>query len=335
MSGDIGVAASCRALGLSRASFYRSTANAAETAEVLQGESAEKPTRCNPRSLSAEESQQILAVLHSERFIDRAPSEVVNTLLDEGLYLGSVRTYYRVLARNNEVKERRAQRRHPVYSKPELLATGPNQVWTWDITKLLGPAKWTYYYLYVILDLYSRYAVGWMLAERETGAWAKQLIEETLIKENVPPGQLTIHSDNGAAMKATPVVSLHARLDVAKSYSRPHVSNDNPFSESHFKTLKYSPGFPTRFHGGFEEASEFVRGFFPWYNNEHRHSGLEFLTPAMVHQGLADKALAERHARMLAAYEANPERFIKGPPRPRILQRAVYINRPVAELVVT
>lgn len=257
------------------------------------------------------------------------------TLLDEGVYLGSTRTFYRVLAKNQEVKERRAQRRHPVYSKPELLATAPNQVWSWDITKLLGPAKWTYYYLYVILDIFSRYVVGWMLAEREAGVWAKQLIEETLIKENVQPGQLTMHSDNGAAMKATPVVGLHAHLDVAKSCSRPHVSNDNPFSESHFKTMKYSPGFPTRFEGGFEEASAFCRGFFPWYNNEHRHSGIEFLTPAMVHRGTADKVLADRYALMMAAYQANPERFISGPPRPRILQRAVYINRPEEDLAVT
>lgn len=332
MSGDIGVAASCRALALSRATFYRSTACVTEAS--IQNE-PEKSPACNPRSLSSEESQRILEVLHSERFIDRAPAEVVNTLLDEGIYLGSTRTYYRVLAKNSEVKERRSQRRHPVYSKPELLATGPNQVWTWDITKLLGPAKWTYYYLYVILDIFSRYVVGWMLAEREAAAWAKQLIEETLIKENIQPGQLTMHSDNGPAMKASPVVSLHARLDVAKSCSRPHVSNDNPFSESQFKTMKYSPGFPVRFDGGFDEAGEFCRGFFPWYNNDHRHSGIEFLTPAVVHGGLADKALAERHVRMLAAYQANPERFIKGPPRPRVLQRAVYINRPAAELAVT
>lgn len=335
LSGDIGVAASCRALGLSRATFYRSFLKTADAVEVPSDPAEQTSPRSNPRSLSSEESQRILATLHSERFIDRAPAEVVNTLLDEGIYLGSVRTFYRVLAKNHEVQERRAQRRHPVYSKPELLATGPNQVWTWDITKLLGPAKWTYYYLYVILDIFSRYVVGWMLAEREAAVWAKQLIEETLIKENILPGQLTIHSDNGAAMKASPVVSLHARLDVAKSCSRPHVSNDNPFSESQFKTMKYSPGFPARFDGGFEEAREFTQDFFPWYNNEHRHSGIEFLTPAAVHLGLADKVLAERHIRMLAAYQANPDRFIQGPPKPRVLQRAVYINRPVADLAVT
>lgn len=335
LSGDIGVAASCRALGLSRATFYRTTSQTGEPAGISNEKATDSIPANNPRSLSSEETQAILTVLHSERFIDRAPAEVFNTLLDEGVYLGSPRTFYRILAKNNEVKDRRNQRRHPVYSKPELLATGPNQVWTWDITKLLGPAKWTYYYLYVILDIFSRYVVGWMLAEREAAVWAKQLIEETLIKENIKPGQLIIHSDNGAAMKATPVVSLHARLDVGKSHSRPHVSNDNPFSESQFKTMKYSPGFPTRFYGGFEEAVDFARGFFPWYNEDHRHSGIEFLTPSMVHQGLADAVLAERHTRMLAAYKANPERFIQGPPRPRVLQRAVYINRPAADLAVT
>lgn len=282
----------------------------------------------HPRALTEQERQLILDALHSERFVDRAPAEVFNTLLDEGIYLGSIRTYYRILAKNQEVKERRAQRRHLEYQKPELIATDPNQVWTWDITKLLGPAKWTYYYLYVILDIFSRYVVGWMLAEREASVWAQQLIEETYDKQNIQPGQLTIHSDNGAPMQATPMVGLHARLDIAKSNSRPHVSNDNPFIESHYKTMKYSPGFPRRFHNGFDEASEFCKDFFPWYNKEHRHSGIAFLTPEMVHYGLADQALAERHIRRLEAYQANPERFIQGPPKPRQLDRAVYINPP-------
>lgn len=336
------MAASCVVLGVSRASYYRSLAKSAPAPEPPAAETATDENECpapgptsSPIALSPEERQEILDQLHSERFIDRAPAEVYNTLLDEGVYLGSVRTYYRILAANQEVKERRAQRRHTVYSKPELLATGPNQVWTWDITKLLGPVKWTYYYLYVILDIFSRYVVGWMLAEREAACWAQQLIEETYIKQNIKPGQLTIHSDNGAPMKATPMVGLHNRLDVAKSCSRPHVSNDNPFSESQFKTMKYSPGFPRRFEGGFEEASAFSTGFFPWYNQIHRHSGIEFLTPEMVHYGLADQVLAERHVRLLQAYEANPDRFIQGPPKPRSLERAVYINRPDASLVPT
>jgi putative transposase len=297
-------------------------------AAVAAALTCEPAPAIHPRALKQEERQLILDTLHSERFIDRAPAEVYNTLLDEGVYLASLRTYYRILAENQEVKERRAQRRHPEYHKPELIATRPNQVWTWDITKLLGPAKWVYYYLYVIIDIFSRYVVGWMLAEKEASAWAQQLIEETYEKQNIQPGQLTIHSDRGGPMQATPMVALHARLDVAKSNSRPHVSNDNPFIESHFKTLKYSPGFPRRFHGGFEEASEFCKGFFPWYCKEHRHSGIAFLTPETVHYGLADQALAERHMRLLEAYRTNPERFIQGPPKPRQLDRAVYINPP-------
>lgn len=282
----------------------------------------------NPRTLTLTEQQLILDTLHSERFVDCSPLEVYYTLLDEGIYLASPRTYYRILDKNQEVKERRAQRRHPDYHKPELLATGPNQVWTWDITKLLGPAKWTYYYLYVIIDIFSRYIVGWMLAEKEAAGFAQQLIEETYIKHNIQPGQLTMHSDRGSPMQATPVVGLHARLDITKSNSRPHVSNDNPFSESHFKTLKYSPGFPRRFEAGFEEAGDFCTGFFPWYNEHHRHSGIAYLTPQMVHYGLADQALAERHIRLQEAYRAHPERFIQGPSKPRFLQRAVYINPP-------
>jgi putative transposase len=334
MSEFLAVSAVCHALGIPKASYYRAIAKAAPAASETSADTEEAaetscPAPCvHYRALKLAEEQKILEVLHGERFVDRAPSEVYHTLLDEGVYLGSVRTYYRILAKHQEVKERRAQRRHPEYKKPELLATGPNQVWTWDITKLLGPAKWTYYYLYVIIDIYSRYVVGWMLAEREAGCWAQQLIEETYEKQEIQPGQLTIHSDNGSPMQATPTVSLHARLDITKSNSRPHVSNDNPFSESQFKTLKYSPGFPRRFLGGFEDASEFCTGFFPWYNKEHRHSGIAFVTPEMVHYGLADEALAKRHVLLLDAYRANPERFIQGPPKLRSLEKAVYINPP-------
>lgn len=335
----LAISAACQVLGVPKASYYRAIAKpavstatsepAALEPEAVVTDASESPA-VHYRALKLAEEQKVLAVLHGERFIDRAPQEVYFTLLDEGVYLGSVRTYYRILAKHQEVKERRAQRRHPEYKRPELLATGPNQVWTWDITKLRGPAKWLYYYLYVIIDIYSRYVVGWMLAEREAGCWAQQLIEETYNKQEIQPGQLIIHSDNGSPMKATPTVSLHARLDIGKSYSRPHVSNDNPFSESQFKTMKYSPGFPARFEAGFEEASEFCTGFFPWYNKDHRHSGIEFLTPEMVHYGLADQALAERHVRLLEAYHAHPERFVKGPPKLRTLNRAVYINPPRA-----
>jgi len=283
------------------------------------------------RALTAAQRQQILDVLHSERFIDRAPAEVVYTLEAEGVYLASVSTFYRVLNSQQQVKERRAQRRHPVYTKPELLATGPNQVWSWDITKLLGPAKWQYFYLYVLLDIYSRYVVAWLLADREAKCLAQQLIETGYHNQGIEPGQLTVHSDNGAVMNAKPVVSLHAQLGIIKTNSRPHVSNDNPFSESNFKTLKYAPDFPGRF-GGYEDALTHSRGFFPWYNQEHRHSGIEFLTPEQVHYGLADEILARRHMTRLAAYNAHPERFINGPPKPVQLRSAVYINPPRKEV---
>lgn len=315
-----GVAGGCRALGLPRASYYRGLAPPPPS----------KPTRNKPpqqRALGSNEHQQILDHLHSERFVDRSPAEVFHTLLDEGTYLGSVRTFYRVLAANDEVRERRDQRRHPYYKKPELIATAPNQVWTWDITKLLGPAKWTYYYLYVILDIFSRYVVGWMLAEREAGYLAEQLIEESCRKQDIQPGQLTIHSDRGPAMQAGPVVRLLGRLGITKSNSRPYVSNDNPFSESQFKTLKYYPGFPGRF-GGFDDGHSHCAVFFPWYNQEHRHSAIAFLTPETVHYGRAVEVLTARHQRLLEAYRAHPDRFINGPPKLVLLDRAVYINPP-------
>lgn len=279
------------------------------------------------RALTPAQRQHILDILHSERFIDRAPAEVVYTLEAEGIYLASVSTVYRILNSQREVKERRAQRRHPVYVKPELLATGPNQVWSWDITKLLGPAKWQYFYLYVLLDIYSRYVVAWLLADREAKCLAQQLLETGYQNQEIEPGKLTVHSDNGAIMNAKPVVSLHAQLGITKSNSRPHVSNDNPFSESNFKTLKYGPGFPGRF-GGYEDALAHCREFFPWYNQEHRHSGIAHLTPEQVHYGLADEILFRRYTTRMAAYHAQPERFINGPPKLLKLRPAVYINPP-------
>jgi putative transposase len=317
---SMGVLASCQALGIPRASYYR----AAAPLLVLPAEARARPDR----ELANEERQAILDVLHSERFVDRSPAEAFHTLIDEGVYIGSLRTFYRVLASNGEVRERRALRRHPIYSAPELLATGPNQVWTWDITKLRGPVKWTYYYLYVLLDIYSRYVVGWMLALKEAGYLAQQLIEDSYEKQNISPGQLTTHSDRGSAMKSTAVVHLHARLGITKSSSRPHVSDDNPYIESHFKTLKYSPGFPSRF-GGQEDAHNFCAGFFPWYCSEHRHSGIAFLTPEMVHYGRADEVLAARHRLMTNAYRLHPERYVNGPPKLGCLDRAVYINQPL------
>ena len=254
----------------------------------------------------------MLEVLHETRFVDLAPAQVYAQLLDEGRYLCSERTMYRILEENHEVRERRDQLRHPQYTAPELLATAPNQVWSWDITKLLGPAKWTYFYLYVILDIFSRYVVGWMVAhQRERGAG-----EEADRAELRPAGdrrraQLTLHADRGSSMTSKPVALLLADLGVTKTHSRPYVSNDNPFSEAQFKTLKYRPEFPDRF-GSIQDSRGFGHVFFPWYNTEHHHSGLGLLTPHDVHYGLAEKRVEARARVLAAAYAAHPERFVAG-----------------------
>jgi putative transposase len=280
-----------------------------------------------PRALSALERQEVLEVLHTDRFVDRAPTEVYASLLDEGTYLCSVRTMYRILDEQGEVRERRDQARHPQYKAPELLAIGPNQVWSWDITKLLGPVKWSYFYLYVILDIFSRYVVGWMIAHGESAALAKRLIRETCEKQNVAPGQLTIHADRGSSMTSKPVALMLADLGVTKTHSRPQVSDDNPYSESQFKTLKYRPGYPDRF-GSIEDARAFCQGFFAWYNGEHRHSGIGLLTPETVHQGKAELATSHRQLVLAAAFDAHPERFVRGTPMPPRLPEAAWINKP-------
>ena len=246
---------------------------------------------------------------------------------NEEKYLCSERTMYRILATASEVRERRNQLQHPTYAKPELLATRPNQVWSWDITKLKGPVKWTYFYLYVMLDIFSRYVVGWMVAQRESAELAKRLIRDSCEKEGIGEGQLTIHSDRGSPMKAKSTGQLLADLGITKSHSRPYTSDDNPFSEGLFKTLKYRPGFPDRF-GSQQHALSWGRMFFPWYNQEHRHSGIAMLTPAMVHRGGAAEVLRQRSEVTLAAYQAHPERFVNGPPRPAVLPHAVWINPP-------
>jgi putative transposase len=317
---EVGTAGACRALGVARATLYRRRNAADPKAE-------ERPRGRQPRALSQRERQDVLDVLHSDRFVDKAPAAVYATLLDENTYFCSIRTMYRILHDAREVRERRNQLRHPKYKKPELLATGPNQVWSWDITKLLGPAKWTYFYLYVILDIYSRYVTGWMLASRESADLAKRLIRETIDKQGVQADQLVIHSDRGPSMKSHSVAQLLATLGVTKSHSRPHVSNDNPFSESQFKTLKYRPEFPDRF-GSQQDAHGFCRRFFHWYNHEHYHWGIGLLTPAMVHCGQAEEALAARRQVLQAAYAAHPERFVRKPPRPPELPAAVWINPP-------
>ena len=278
-----GLAQACRTLGVSRATAYRHRSP--------KTPAATRSPRRSPLALSDEERATVLRELHAERFVDASPAAVYATLLDEGTYLASERTMYRILAANAEVRERRDQLRHPAYARPELLATGPRELWSWDITKLKGPAKWTWFYLYVILDVFSRYVPGWMVATAESAALAERLIADTIAKEGIEPGQLTIHADRGSSMASKPVALLLADLGVAKSHSRPHVSNDNPYSEAQFKTLKYRPGFPARF-GSIEDARAFCRTFFGWYNIEHRHSGIGLLTPATVHAGRAVEALA-------------------------------------------
>jgi len=316
----IGVAPLCHALGLPRASVYRAWRRARFPVESKR--------RSTPgRALGHDERQAVVEVLHESRFVDEPPAEVYARLLDEGRYLCSVRTMYRILDARGEVKERRNQRVHPVYAKPELLATGPNEVWSWDITKLKGPAKWTYYYLYVILDIFSRYTVGWMVAPRESAALAQRLIAETCRKQAIAEDQLTLHADRGSSMRSKCVAMLLSDLGVTKTHSRPHVSNDNPFSESQFKTLKYRPQFPSRF-GGIQDARAFCVDFFRWYNNEHHHSALGWLTPQDVHYGHGEERVEARQQVLDIAYLAHPERFVRQRPEAPQLPEAVWINPP-------
>jgi putative transposase len=318
---DVGVRQACQALEIPRASFYRRI----KLPELARDDTA--TARPSPRALSQSERDSVRQSLYSERFMDKSPRQVYASLLDDGEYLCSVRTMYRILDEDNASQERRNQLQRPNYKKPQLLATAPNQVWSWDITKLLGPQKWTYYYLYVILDIFSRYVVGWMLAHREQADLATRLIRETIEKQNVAEDQLIIHSDRGPSMTSHSVAQLLGALGVTKSHSRPHVSNDNPFSESQFKTMKYRPEFPDRF-GGYDDGLSFCRRFFPWYNDEHYHSGIGLVTPAMLHYGQAGQIVASRQAALAIAYEAHPERFVKGPPKPPELPSAVWINPP-------
>ena len=317
---ELGPVAVCDALGVSRASLHR-----LRNPPPPLPEPRHRPAP--PRALTAEERMIVLGHLHSERFQDRSPTEVYGTLLDEGVYCCSIRTLYRLLAAAGETRERRDQLTHPAYQKPQLLATAPNQLWSWDITKLLGPAKWTYFYLYVILDVFSRYVVGWMLADREGKELARQFIAETCEKHEIAPGQLTIHADRGSSMTSKPVAFLLADLGVTKTHSRPHVSDDNPFSESQFKTLKYRPEFPDRF-GSLQHARSFCQMFFPWYNTEHHHSGLGLLTPEVVHTQRAEQVRNLRQQTLDLAYLAHPERFVRKPPQPPALPTEVWINPP-------
>ena len=320
----IGVRAACQALGLPQAGYYRRHRQSPTPARPAPTPQRE---RVQPRALTEAEREAILAELHDERFVDLSPAETWAILLDEGRYLGSVSTFYRLLRAAGESRERRRQATHPAKVKPELLATAANMVWSWDITKLHGPAKWTYYYLYVILDIYSRYVVGWMVASRESAALAEVMIRQTCAKQGIERKQLTIHADRGSSMTSKPVAFLLADLGVTQSHSRPHVSDDNPYSEAQFKTLKYRPDFPGRF-SCIEAARVHCQRFFGWYNDEHRHSGLGLHTPADVHYGTAEAIRDKRAAILADAFAAHPERFVRKPPTPPQLPTTAWINKP-------
>ena len=328
LKGVVGTTAACAAVGRPRSTHYR---------WHRQSPPPPKPERVAtplPRALSEIERKEVLRVLHEPDHVDEAPATVYAKLLDEGLYVASVPTMYRILRAAGEVRERRRQGTHPAHKKPELLATRPNQVWSWDITKLLGPVKWTYYYLYVIIDIYSRYVPGWMLARAEDNRLAKALLGEAVDRQGIARDQLTIHADRGGPMIAKPVAHLLADLGVTKSHSRPHVSNDNPYSESQFRTLKYRPDFPRRF-GSFEDAHAHSGRFFAWYNNDHRHCGIGYHTPADLHYGRAELIQAQRGEVLDAAYAAHPERFVRKRPKPPQLPETAWINEPPEEATTT
>ena len=318
-------AAVCASVGVSRATVERSRARL--RAPLAAPPAIARPRQRPARALTAPQQKAVLDQLHAPRFADQAPAEIYATLLDEGVYHCSIRTMYRILDQNGEVRERRQQLRHPVYQKPELLAEKPNEVWSWDITKLMGPAKWNYFYLYVILDIFSRRVVGWCVADAESATLFQPLFDDAIEKHNVPPGQLTLHADRGGPMKAKATAFLLADLGVTRSHNRPHTSNDNPFSESHFKTLKYQPRFPQRF-GCIEDARSFCRQFFDWYNQDHHHSGIGLMTPDQVHYGQIEAVHAARQLSLDQAFRQNPERFVKKPPTPPAKPTATWINPP-------
>jgi putative transposase len=319
----LAVSAACQALGVPRASIYR--ARQRRRRILVRAATSRRPRP--PLSLSQAERERMLAVLNSERFADVAPAAIYATLLDEGRYLASVRTMYRLLAAEGQNLERRSQRVHPVYVKPELLAVRPNEVWSWDISKLKGPVRWSVYHLYVILDIFSRYVVGWMVTLRESAELAEQLIAETIAKQHIVPGTLTLHADRGTSMRSKTVAQLLIDLDVTRTHSRPHVSDDNPYSESQFKTLKYRPDFPARF-GSLEDARAHCQRFFQWYNSEHRHSGIGLMSPHAIHYGTAQALQAQRTQTLQLAFADKPLRFKGRMPQPPTLPTAAWINPP-------
>ena len=325
----VGLTRACRTMHVPRSTVYRTDER---RRHLVAPRAAAAPRPAPPLALSATEREALQTVLCSARFADSAPATIYATLLDEGAYLGSVRTMYRLLTTDGQSRERRNQLTHPAYAKPELLATGPNEVWSWDITKLRGPLKWSYFHLYVILDIFSRYVVGWMIAPRESAELAEQLIADTIAKQDVEPGTLTLHADRGTSMRSKVVAQLLVDLEVSKSHSRPYVSDDNPFSESNFKTLKYRPDFPERF-GCIEDARAHCQQFFHWYNDCHRHSGIGLMTPQAVHHGHAKALFKQRANTLTAAFVAHPNRFKGNCPQPPKLPIAAWINPPERKTV--
>jgi putative transposase len=319
---EVPMTRACEALGYPRSSFYRAR---------RPNPTNKKRERPSPaRALSESERAEVQDLLNSQRFQDSSPHQVYATLLDEGAYYCSISTMYRILHQHNEVRERRNQRQHPSYTKPELLGTEPNELWSWDITKLRGPVTWQLFYLYVVLDVFSRYVVGWMIAERESGDLAKQLLVESYRKQGVDQEQLTLHADRGSPMICKTIAQLLIDLGVSKSHARPHTPNDNPFSEAQFKTMKYRPDYPARF-SSIEEARQWARAFFHWYNNEHHHSSLGLMTPAAIHYGQAATLTSQRQATLKTAYETHPERFVNGLPKPPKVPTEVWINPPQSD----
>jgi transposase InsO family protein len=321
LASTVGIKPACEALGIPRSTLYR----------MKRPHPERQPRPAPPRALSSAERAEVLDTLNSDVFADLPPAQVHASLLDAGIYHCSVRTMYRILAANREVRERRSLRRHAVYAKPELMATAPNQVWSWDITRIKGPVKHSYFQLYVILDIFSRYVVGWMVARNESARLARDLIAATCDKQGIIPGQLVVHADRGAAMMAKTTAQLFADLDITSSHSRPQVSNDNPFSESHFKTIKYRPTFPERFASQ-DQAVAVCQDLFRWYNREHHHSAIAFMTPEDVHYGRAEAMQVRRRATLEQARQRNPERFVRAQtsavPKALVLPQAVWINPP-------
>ena len=321
LAGTVGVRSACTALGRAQATHYRWHRQSPVPARPP------REPRPQPRALTPDQRTEVRAVLNSPEYVDKAPAAVYHDLLDQGTYLASVSTMYRVLREHDEVRERRRQATHPTRVKPELVASTPNTCWSWDITKLHGPAKWTYYYLYVIIDIYSRYVVGWLIAEAESAVLAEKLLADSIAKYDIEADTLTVHADNGSSMASKPVAFLLADLGVTKTHSRPHTSNDNPYSEAQFKTLKYRPDFPDTF-GSLADARVFCQGFFTWYNTEHYHCGIGYHHPIDVHYGRAEVVRQARAEVLAAAYTRNPERFVRKHPEPPALPTAVWINKP-------